>query len=156
MLSAGCGSAAFPVGAFCLLFGSQLSISPLWGVVGEEALAEDRNLTAWVWRTWQGSEDKIWILVTKTCPRHKGVFRTHLWTHLLSFSLDHPSTAQTLDCHGLWNVGLLVCAGGARRGHGPSPQHHRVLRGSVPIRAPVLAVFSPSALHPKAAKCGGS
>lgn len=49
----------FPAGAFRSPFGSQLSILLLWDLVGEEALAEDRDVIARVYRTWQGRENKI-------------------------------------------------------------------------------------------------
>ncbi|XP_037680514.1 protein-cysteine N-palmitoyltransferase HHAT isoform X8 [Choloepus didactylus] len=66
------------------------------------------------------------------------------------------SEAQTLDSHDLWNVGLLVCAGGSRRGHGFPSHRHLLLRGPVPVAVTVVALFSPSPLHTEAARCGGS
>lgn len=135
----------FPAGGSLLcLLKSQPSISPLWDLVQEALRAGDLA----------GSENRVWFPVTRACPHPHNVFLATLTNSPPVFSLDLPSIAQTLDYHGLWNVGLLVCAGDPRRGHGLSPHHHRLLRGPVPVNAPVLAVFSPPALHPETAKCG--
>lgn len=135
----------FPAGGFLLcLLKSQPSISPVWNLVQEALRAGDLA----------GSENRVWFPVTRACPHPHNVFLATFTNSPPVFSLDLPSIAQTLDYHGLWNVGLLVCAGDPRRGHGLSPHHHRLLRGPVPVNAPVLAVFSPLALHPETAKCG--